>query len=176
MAANHTSFLDPPVISASIDEEACFLAKSTLFNHRFLKILIENLNAYPVTGTASDLKSFKTIFKLLGEGKKVVIFPEGFRSFDDSLGEIKTGVAMLAMRADCPIIPLYLHGTYEAWPRQNRFPRLFGKIACAFGKPLYPAKHALNKKQQQEQLTIELEKSITELKNWVQQGAKGDPP
>lgn len=178
LAANHASFFDPPVISASMDDEVYFLARSSLFEKNFFfKLLIENLNAYPVAGTASDLKSFKTLFKLLKEGKKIVIFPEGFRSFDDSLSEIKSGVGMLAVRANCPIVPVYLHGTYEAWPRQSRFPKFFGTtIYCVFGKPLYPEKTLDNKKIMQELLAQNLEESFKHLKNWIQQGAKGDLP
>src|SRR5262245_53836190 len=81
LSANHTSFLDPPVIAISCPEEVSYLAKEGLFTNPFLKKLIINLNAYPVTDKgARNLNSFKTVITLLNEGKKVVIFPEGIRS------------------------------------------------------------------------------------------------
>lgn len=177
LAANHCSFFDPPILAASLSDEIYFLARSSLFKNAFFKFLIENLNAYPVSGSAQDLNSFKVVAKLLNEEKKVVIFPEGIRSYDGQLGEIKTGVAMLAIRADCPIIPVYIHGAYEAWPRQKKIFSFRGKTTCVFGHPLYLKKVPfLTKKQQQEYLTKELEKALLSLKNWFEEGAKGTPP
>lgn len=177
IAPNHCSFFDPPIISGSLTEEGYFLARSSLFNNTFLKLIIENLNAYPVAGSAQDLNSFKIVSKLLKEKKKVVVFPEGIRSYDGTLGEIKTGVAMLALRADCPIIPVYIHGAFDVWPRQQRYFNFRGKTACVFGHPLYPTfDSSLTKKQQQEFLTQQLKESLIALKNWYIEGAKGDPP
>ena len=177
VAANHCSFFDPPIIAASLPEEGYFLARSSLFKNAFLKLLIENLNAYPVSGTAQDLNSFKIIARLLKENKKAVIFPEGIRSYDGSLGEIKTGVAMLAIKANCPIIPLYIHGSFEVWPRQEKLFKFKGKTGCVFGHPLYPEiDPAKTKKQQQELLTERLKESIIGLRNWYLDGAKGTPP
>jgi len=166
LAANHASFLDPPLMAASMSEEAHYLARGSLFNNRFLKFLIGNLNAYPVTGTSQDLKSFKIVANLLKEQKKVVIFPEGFRSRDNSLGALKTGVAMLAVRCHCPIVPVYIHGTFPIWPRQKKFPKLRGQTACVFGRPLYPDFSLSGKKEQQEELTERLEQSLVNLKLW----------
>ncbi|KAF3361469.1 hypothetical protein PHSC3_001843 [Chlamydiales bacterium STE3] len=139
--------------------------------------MITNLNAYPVAGSPQDLNSFKVIYKLLKEEKKVVIFPEGYRTFDGSFGEIKTGVAMLAIKANCPVIPVYIHGAYEAWPRQKKFFNLFGHTACVFGHPLYPSNTTSNsKKQDQEILTRRLKESLDKLKTWYLSGAPGFPP
>ncbi|MGK5595135.1 MAG: lysophospholipid acyltransferase family protein [Parachlamydiaceae bacterium] len=168
IAANHASFFDPPLIAVSLKPEECyFLARSSLFDHFFFSKIISNLNAYPVSGTTHDLNSFKTISKLLKENKKVAIFPEGHRTVDSSLGEIKTGVAMLAIKTGCPIIPVYLHGTYQVWSRHMKFFKLSGKTACVFGPPLYPQSNSqMNKKAQQEELTQRLNNAIINLQKW----------
>jgi 1-acyl-sn-glycerol-3-phosphate acyltransferase len=120
IAPNHASFFDPPLIGATWPEEVHFLARASLFRSWILRVIIKNLNAHPVHGTAQDIESFRLICQLLSEGNKVVIFPEGERTVTGSLMPIKSGTAMLALRMQCPIIPVYLKGTYEAWPRHKR--------------------------------------------------------
>jgi len=177
IAPNHASFLDPPLIAAAWSEETHYLARSTLFKRSWANFILRKLNAHPVNGSAQDLSSFKIICQLLNEDKKVVIFPEGVRSSDGQLQPIKTGVAMLALRTKRPIIPTYIHGTFEAWPRSNKWPHISGRVSCVFGKPIFVDSYSnLDKKQAQELLTQELSQSIKRLQIWFEQGAIGDPP
>ncbi len=166
LAPNHTSFLDPPIISVSCPEEIVYLARERLFRRPWFKRLIESLNAYPVTHEGNNLSSFKIVLKFLSENKKVVIFPEGIRSSDGKLQPLKTGVAMIALRADCPVIPVHIAGSYEAWPRTNKYPRLGPKTVCVFGKPFYPSHYShLAKKEALDKLTSDLETRLRELEN-----------
>lgn len=166
IAPNHASFYDPPVIAASAKEEFSFLARRTLFDQFFLGSLIRALNSYPVSGTTQDLSSIKLICSLLKEGKKVVIFPEGVRCDDGNLSTIKPGVSMMAFRAEAPIVPVYIDGTFEVWNKNRRFPKWTGKITLVFGKPIYPKDFIdSNKKEAQEKMTRALEKSLYELKD-----------
>jgi len=177
IAPNHTSFLDPPLIAISWPEEVSFLARKTLFSSSLFASLIHRLNAYPVSGTAQDLSSFKLISQLLQENKKVVIFPEGVRSLDGNISSIKSGVGMLAMRNQCPIIPVYIHGCYEIWNRTRRFPKLFGKTACVFGSPVdWKQFNHLEKKKAQEMIGENVRSAIQGLKAWYEAGAIGSPP
>jgi 1-acyl-sn-glycerol-3-phosphate acyltransferase len=177
IAPNHLSFLDPPLMGASWPEETHFLAKASLFSSPLLRIILTHLNTHPVQGSAQDLASFKIICRLLNENKKVVIFPEGMRSENGQLRPIKTGVAMLALRTKSPIIPTYIYGTFEAWPRDRKWPKLGGKIACVFGKPILVDPYLqLEKKKAQEMLTQQLQQSIVNLKEWFEKGAVGEPP
>jgi 1-acyl-sn-glycerol-3-phosphate acyltransferase len=177
IAPNHTSFFDPPIIAASLREEMSFLARKTLFDSSFFGWLIGRLNAYPVTGTTQDLNSIKLICKLLSEDKKVVIFPEGLRSSDGTLGNIKSGIGMLALRAQSPVIPVYLSGCFEVWGRSRRFPRLKGKTACVFGTPIeINTFNDLAKKEAQEAIATSVKTAITNLEIWYKNGAQGSPP
>lgn len=165
IAPNHASFMDPPLISVSCPEEIVYLARERLFQRPWFAWLIERLNAYPVTAEGNkNLASFKIVLKFLGENKKVVIFPEGIRSSDGKLRPLKTGVAMIALRADCPVIPVYIAGSFEAWPRFNKYPKLGPKTACVFGKPIYPSSYShLGKREALEALTQDLEESLKAL-------------
>lgn len=164
IAPNHVSYFDPPVIAASVPGKVSFLAKEPLFESRILGPLIRRLNAYPVSGKSSDLASFKVVCKLLNEGHKVTIFPEGVRAWDGQLQSLQSGVAMLALRCGCPIVPTYIVGTYEIYPRHRRFPKLWGKTACYFGEPIYPRDFAaLDKKSAQQAMTQKLIRSLEKL-------------
>lgn len=165
LAPNHASFLDPPLIGVAWPEEVHFLARANLFRYWGWKSLLSHLNAHPVHGTAQDIESFRLICQLLGEGKKVVIFPEGERSATGELQTIKSGIGMLALRMQCPIIPVYISGTFEAWPKHNRWPKFNSSITCVFGSPIFPKfSSEMNKKQMQEALAQEVQKQLEELR------------
>ena len=137
IAANHASFLDPPLIAASWPEPIHFLARKELFTNPILRTIITNLNAHPVGTTGDTTASIKLACKLLQEGEKVLIFPEGTRTCNGEIDLFKNGITLLAKRSGCPIIPAYIHGSYELWPRTSARPRLFGqKTACFFGSPI----------------------------------------
>lgn len=177
IAPNHTSFFDPPIISASWPENVSFLARKTLFSSPLFGSLIKRLNAYPVDGTTQDLNSIKLVCQLLSKDKKVVIFPEGIRSIDGKLSRIKSGIGMLAIRCQSPIIPVYISGCYSIWNRYQRFPKLSGKTACVFGSPIdWQRFNHLGKKEAQEQISNSVLEAITNLKVWHESGAKGSPP
>ena len=166
IAPNHVSFYDPPVIAASCTEDVYFLARASLFDHFFFGPIISRLNSFPVTGTAQDLASIKLICQLLGEDKKVVIFPEGIRSEDGELAPIKSGIGMLSTRCNAPIIPVYIDGAFEVWNKSRKYPKPWGKISCVFGKPIYPQDfEGFGKKETQEKIAEATEKSINALKS-----------
>lgn len=166
IAPNHLSLYDPPIVAASIPEELHFMAKEELFEFRFLKTLIRYLNAHPVSGTEKDLKTMKLICQLLQSGEKVVIFPEGARSDDGSLQDLKTGVSMLAIRNNVPVVPVYIKGSFEIWPIHQKFPKFRGKTTCTIGKPIYPETFSgLGKREAQEALTNAIHESLIKLKD-----------
>ncbi len=177
LAANHASFYDPPLLSVSTPYEVHFLARKTLFTPFLFGGLIRRLNAHPVSGKAQDVAVFKTVLRLMKEGKKVIIFPEGTRSRDGQLQSIKPGVAMLVARTGAAVIPVYLHGTFSIWPEHKKFPRIFGKTACVFGSPLhFPIDLSQDPKERQEEISEKIRISIARLKEWYDQGAQGNPP
>lgn len=165
LAANHISFLDPPLIAASWPEEIHFLARAGLFKNRFFAFLIRNLHAHPVHGSAEDISSFKLICQLLEEGDKVVVFPEGTRSENGQLQPFKLGVAMLALKTGCPIIPVYIQGTFEALPAHRKWPNFGTEVACLFGHPIFIDEYRhLDKKEAREAITKRLREEIEDLR------------
>lgn len=177
IAANHTSYLDPPLLAISWPEEVHFLARDTLFRNRIFGGFISAINAHPVSGEASDIAVFREICTLLNEGKKVILFPEGKRSFDGFLGEVKPGIGMLIARTGTAVIPAYLKGPYEIWSRKRKIPKLFGKAICVFGSPIRWETYAhLDKREAQEAVAKQFIESLRQLEKWLNAGAKGIPP
>ena len=154
IAPNHVSYLDPQLVAASWPGDLSFFAGSRLFERPFLGFLLRMLCCHPVE-KGKELAAMRTALGLLKEGKKVVLFPEGTRSNDGTLKPLRNGVAFLALQSRCPIIPCYVSGSYEMWPRSRKWPRLRGgRTLCRFGKPILPydekgnpmTKEALNKR------------------------------
>jgi long-chain acyl-CoA synthetase len=59
---------------------------------------------------------------VLRAGKRLVIFPEGSRTHDGSLGEFKKTFAILSTELNVPIVPVCIKGAYEAMPRGRILP------------------------------------------------------
>lgn len=135
-ACNHQSYLDPPMVSTMTSREIQFIARSGLFSFKPFAWLITNLNSIPLQDDGGDVTAIKEIIKRLDEDKAVLIFPEGSRSENGALGEFKRGVALLVKRAKCPVLPVALEGSFDAWPKGSA-PRFFGKrVVIRYGTPI----------------------------------------
>lgn len=177
LAANHTSYLDPPIVSVSWPEVVHFLARKTLFRSKIFGGFIRRLNTHPVTGESGDIQVMKLIVSLLERGDKVVLFPEGTRSENGELQPIKPGIGLLVARSKSAIIPVYIDGAYKVWGRNRKLPRLFGKVRCVYGSPItWDSVAGLDKKEAQLALAHKLEDAWKALKAWLEQGAVGIPP
>ncbi|MBI5273237.1 MAG: (d)CMP kinase [Chlamydiia bacterium] len=177
IASNHTSNYDPPVLSISCPEEVHFLAKESLFHVPLLGRLIRRLNSHPVSRSGSDASTFKQVIQLLQEGKKIILFPEGNRSPDGTLQPIERGLAFIAQKAVCPIFPAYIQGSFAAWPRVRRWPRLSGSIQVVFGTPIDSELcMGQSKKEKEEFMTTQTTSALKNLKAWLEEGAHGTPP
>jgi 1-acyl-sn-glycerol-3-phosphate acyltransferase len=133
IASNHQSYLDPPLVGNLYKTEICYLARKTLFRG-LATWVYPRWNAIPVDQDRPDMTSLKTIIRKLKDGHKVVVFPEGARTFDGSLGEPAPGVGLVAAKAAVPIQPVRIRGAREALPRGSgriRFHRIHVTIGPA---------------------------------------------
>ncbi len=178
IAANHTSALDPILLGiSSHPEELVFLARKTLFTP-LLGPIIKRLNAYPIDQKPLNrLEALQVAIDLLAQDKKIVIFPEGHRSLDGRLAHLKQGAALLALTAQAPIVPVYIHGAYDIFNKTHYFPKLWGKTACIIGSPIkWQDYMALEKEEALVSLTIRLQEALEALNAWYEDGAVGSPP
>jgi 1-acyl-sn-glycerol-3-phosphate acyltransferase len=111
------------------------MARSSLYRFKPFGFVITALDAVPIDREASAVAAMKVVIGRLQGGAAVIVFPEGTRTGDGRLGDIKGGFAILAKRARVPIAPVAIVGAYESWPRSRRFPRP-GRIRLEFGRVL----------------------------------------
>ncbi|NBB78018.1 MAG: 1-acyl-sn-glycerol-3-phosphate acyltransferase [Verrucomicrobia bacterium] len=134
-AANHVSFYDPPAIGACLPRQINYFARDTLFKGAFGKALLQ-IGTIPVARENAEVKSLKAIFKTLKNGGAVAIYPEGTRSPDGQLTEPKAGAGMIACKSKATVIPTRIFGTYEAFGRNHKLPKIGGRIHVAYGQPM----------------------------------------
>ena len=86
LAANHRSFLDPFAVGVCMRRPVYFVAKQELFSKRWQAWLLNALGAFPVRRGESDQEMMRTARQIVERGDPVVIFPEGTRIRQGSLG------------------------------------------------------------------------------------------
>lgn len=134
IASNHQSFLDPPLIGNLYKDEMVFFARKTLFKGP-AKWVYPQWNAVPVDQDRPDMGSMKTVIRKLREGWRVLVFPEGQRTLDGTIGEAAPGVGLIAAKAGVPIQPVRISGADQALPRGSGKIRL-ARIQVRVGKPI----------------------------------------
>ena len=139
--SSHQSHLDPLLLGLATDRRLSSMARSTLYRFKPFGFVIAALDAVPVDREASALAGMKTVIERLKRGAAVIVFPEGTRTADGRLGDIKGGFSIIARRAGVPIVPVAIVGAYECWPRTRRFPRP-GRVRLEFGRLITPAEIA----------------------------------
>ena len=76
-AANHASYLDPPLVGIAADRAIFFLARKTLLDGPFLGWLLPKLNVIPVDQEGNDRSALKALIRILKAGEGTLVFPEG---------------------------------------------------------------------------------------------------
>jgi 1-acyl-sn-glycerol-3-phosphate acyltransferase len=136
-AANHLSYMDTPVILASIPEFR-FLAKQGLFQIPFLGTHLKTAGHIPVPrGDArAAVKTMTSAARIIQERRiSILIFPEGGRSHDGELAPFQEGAAFIAIRAGVPLVPIALIGTREVLPYGSSHVR-GGWVTMRIGDPV----------------------------------------
>lgn len=141
LAANHTSYFDPPLISGLIPKPLHFFARKSLLKNTWFTVIYRDLNVIPVDNEGNDIGAVKTAIKTLKEHKPLVIFPEGTRSADGTLQRGQRGAGLIACRAQVPVVPVRIFGTYEALGRHTNKPTWKMPITMVVGKPLKPEEY-----------------------------------
>ena len=117
--ANHTSYMDTPVVLANISVQFRFLAKRGLFQIPLLGTHLRRAGHIPVPrGDArAAVKTLQLAAETIQQKKiSLLVFPEGGRSHDGVLRPFKEGGAYIAIRAGVPVVPLVLMGGREVLP------------------------------------------------------------
>ena len=109
--SNHASYFDPPIISNCIGRPVAFMAKQELFQIPVFKNAIALYGAYPVNRSISDRSAIRAALQALESGWIAGIFLQGTRTKDGRITNPKSGAALIAAKAQVPLIPISLWGT-----------------------------------------------------------------
>lgn len=138
VVANHQSYLDPILAALGTDRPLHPMARESLFRFAPFGWLIRSLNAFPVRRESADVGAIREALRRLKAGSVVLVFPEGTRTRDGSIGRLQRGPVMMAARARVPIMPMVIDGAFEAWPRASLLP-LPHRIRVACGRAIEAA-------------------------------------
>jgi 1-acyl-sn-glycerol-3-phosphate acyltransferase len=181
IASNHLSFIDSMAIPLMAPRRVGYLAKAEYFTGTGVKGWLTRtwftaLGALPVerqTHRAAQ-EALDTAMSVLRAGGGFGIYPEGTRSRDGRLARGKTGVAWLALTADCPVVPVGITGTDRiqpigaGWPRPHRF-------TVTFGEPMTFPEHRgkAGKNRSRREVTDQIMERIAELSGQEKAGWGG---
>jgi 1-acyl-sn-glycerol-3-phosphate acyltransferase len=166
VASNHASFVDSPLIGGVFPIRLRYLAKASLFRVPPLGFFIKTLGAVPVTREDSQRAgaAMKLLLALLKKGESVLLFPEGSRSPDGRLKRLEGGVAYLSVKTGAPVLPVYVKGSFEAWPKGRALPRP-SKLMVLVSRLIYPDQDIRNERERRNALLESLERALLAMEN-----------
>ena len=137
-AANHLSYYDTPILFAKLPFQFRILAKQSLWKVPFVGWYLNRSGQVPIDARSgrSAIASLLRGVKTLQSGLPLVIFPEGGRAEQGKTTPFQSGAAFMAIKAQVPLVPLAVIGTYEMLPihTYHLTPR---PLKIVVGEPIY---------------------------------------
>ena len=128
IVCNHFGKIDIFFVGSLYKGKTFFLAKRELFENKFMSKIYRSLGGLPVKRDNVDLECIREGLKVLKNGGRLAIFPEGRRNFENNeLQELKPGAGMFAYKAQVPIVPIIM----------EKKARPFKRCKMLVGKPVY---------------------------------------
>jgi 1-acyl-sn-glycerol-3-phosphate acyltransferase len=135
LAANHASFIDPPLVGSALHRDINYLARESLFRFPGIGWLLRKWNSVPVDREGGGAKGLKAILDRLLAGGAIILFPEGTRTQDGRLQPARSGIGLTVIKSNAVVIPVRVFGTFEAYGRHMKFP-LPKPVAVKYGRPM----------------------------------------
>jgi 1-acyl-sn-glycerol-3-phosphate acyltransferase len=159
--ANHTSYMDTPVIFSSLPFQFRILARKELWQIPFIGWHLRRSGQIPIdtTNPRASIASLSGGVRALKAGMPLFVFPEGGRTKTGHPGDFLGGAAYLAIKAQVPLVPMALAGVYELLPIHTKhfYPR---PLTLVVGEPMDTTGYTL---KQVEELTNKLRNEISRL-------------
>ncbi len=162
ICSNHQSYLDPIVVGVVCPRPINYLGRRTLFRFKPLGWFLRWNDTIPIDLERSGLGGIKEALRRLKRQESVLLFPEGTRSRDGKLQELKPGFCALARRTKAALLPICFDGSFQAMPRNRPVP-FPGRIEAVIGKPIRFEQYSdLSDQEIVELLKVEMQKCFEE--------------
>jgi len=152
IAANHETYVDGMWIGHFLPRHhfkvmSCIAAKDLEDKHGLLgRLIVKVGRAIAVDRFGNPVRGLIIAKKKVDEGNIMLVHPEGTRSVDGRLGEMKDGAAYIAFKSKVPLLPVFIDGGYEVFSRHMKRPHgrdpvthKRREVILTFGKPMLPA-------------------------------------
>jgi cytidylate kinase len=143
IAANHASSADPVLIGAFLNgrlhRPLNWLGKRELVEMPVIGWFMRQAGIHPVDRATADVEAFRTAIRVLESGNILTVFPEGTRSPDGVLQEVREGVAVLALRSGAPVLPVGVADSDKVWRKGALLPTPGRSITVRYGRPFVVA-------------------------------------
>ena len=143
-AANHISALDIPLLYANLPFQFRILAKQELFRYPFIGGHLKRSGQFPVdqSNARASIRSLGRAIEGLKSGMPLVIFPEGGRAADGHIMPFMSGAFYASIKAQVPVIPMAIVGTFEALP-MNTYHLHPRELLLMVGEPIFPEMYTI---------------------------------
>ena len=138
-AANHISAFDIPLLYANLPFQFRILAKQELFRYPLIGGHLKRSGQFPVdhSNARASIRSLGRAIEGLKSGMPLVIFPEGGRAADGHITPFMSGAFYASIKAQVPIVPMAIVGTFEALP-MNTYHIHPRELLLTIGDPISP--------------------------------------
>lgn len=138
VSSNHASHLDMGLLKFALgddvaDQTVAVAAADYWFDTKYKRAYMNNFTSLvPIERSGSLRTSLRHVTQILNEGYNCLIFPEGTRSLTGEIDEFKPVIGYLALNEKVGILPIYLWGTFEAFPKGTTVPKV-DKVGSKIG-------------------------------------------
>jgi long-chain acyl-CoA synthetase len=141
LVANHCSFFDAFLLAASlprrVGQQMFYLGFEWFFRHSVLAWWGRGVRVIPVDMDTYLVRALQASAVILQRGRILCVFPEGERSVDGRVRPFRKGVGILVKELKVPVLPAYISGAFEAWPRGRSWPGIH-RLRVRFGPVATP--------------------------------------
>lgn len=142
LAPNHSSLLDSFYVAAGLGKadrrDTCYFATAKFADRPLLSSFARRHNVISMDINGQLSSAIQAVVQVLKAGRKVVIFPEGTRSIDGRLGELKSTFALIAWALKVPVVPVRLSGVNAVLPRGATLIRPWRQVKVEFKPAILP--------------------------------------
>jgi 1-acyl-sn-glycerol-3-phosphate acyltransferase len=135
LACNHASYIDPPLAGVGVKRQIYFLARESLFHIPVLAGILRSWQVVPVDRDGGTGRGMRAILDRLAGGGAIILFPEGTRTFTGDLQPARSGIGLVVIKSNAPVVPVRVFGTFAAYGKHLSWPRP-RQLSVKYGQPL----------------------------------------